>query len=76
MECDLIFEKRYHNALERICDAQKESDYEKVIAAGFDSPEIWDLWYDSEDDVGSFIEYLNELEVNALCRMNEMEDET
>lgn len=71
MTCDLIFEKRYHNALEMIWESQKESDYDKIIAAGFDSAEIAEMWDDSDDDVELFIEYLNELEVQGLSRMNE-----
>ena len=73
MSCDLLFDKRYCNALERIHDMQKESDYELIKAAGFDSAEIADMWDDCDNDVDSFIEYLNELEVQGLARMNEME---
>lgn len=75
MECTVLLDKRYCNELERISDIRKEEEYSQIQAAGFDSEEIWDLWYDSEDGVKSFIEYLTELEVHGLARMNEMEDE-
>lgn len=61
---------RSHAEIERAFDKQKESDYELIKAAGFDSAEIADLWDDSDDDVESFIEYLNELEVQAQCTMD------
>jgi hypothetical protein len=74
MNCQLIFDKRYCNALERIHDMQKESDYELIKAAGFDSEEIAYMWDDSDDDVESFIEYLNELEVEGHCKMDCQDD--
>ena len=75
MGCQLLFDKQYCNALEQIADMRKEEEYSQIQAAGFDSEEIWDLWYDSDDDINTFIEYLSELEVQGLSRMNEMEDE-
>lgn len=73
--CHLLFDKRYCNAIELIADMRKEEGYSKIQAAGFDSAEIADLWDDSEDDVKSFIEYLNQLEAEGLALMNTSDDE-
>lgn len=61
--------------LEHLYEEQKASEYALIKAAGFDSAEVWDLWYESDEDINAFIESLNKLEVDALCRMNEMEGE-
>ena len=36
--------------------------------------QIWEMWYESDEDIDTFIEYLNELEVQGLCRVG-CEDE-
>jgi hypothetical protein len=65
---------RSHKEIEQAFDDQKESDYELIKEAGFDSEEIWDLWYDCDEDITCFIESLNKLESDALYRIDEMED--
>lgn len=51
-------------------DSVKESLYSYIQSAGFDSEEIWDLWYESDEDINTFIDGLHRLEAQALCRMD------
>jgi hypothetical protein len=57
-------------------DRIKEALYDTYIAStSFDSEEIWEMWYESDENINTFIDSLNALEVQGLARMNELEDE-
>jgi hypothetical protein len=55
---DLLFDKKYCDALCLMSDLQKEEEYEQIKSSGFDSEEIWEMWYESDEDIDSFIEML------------------
>jgi hypothetical protein len=66
---------RSHKEIEQAFEDQKASEYTLVKATGFDSAEIWDLWYDSDEDINTFIDSLHKLEVDALLKMDDVEAE-